>query len=217
MTEEYVMGEREEPGALWRFGDSPFTWGGIGVIVGSAIVSPTWFKFAFVGGGIAIAIGFLRAKPFNRRSSRFRFTANLVLLACLGIGWRFLWKIIPAPVETCTKQEAQELFRQNANQSQQVSQTPPPDDARQPLTKADFLRLLQQYKFSGSKVGNDKIPSSPSMTPNPQAGLGLSGQSPATRQPVIISVPNSFEDGPITGKNLATGTAGLLISLKGTA
>ena len=177
MTEEYAMGEREEPGALWRFGDSPFTWGGIGVIVGSAIVSPTWFKFAFVGGGMAIAIGILRAKPFNGRSSRFRFAANLALLACLGIGWRLLWKVIPAPVEPLTKQEAQELFRQNANQSQPVSQIPPPEDARSPLTKADFLKLLQQYKFAGNTVGNDKIPSLPAVTPNPQA-LGLSGQRP---------------------------------------
>ena len=206
------MGEREEPGALWRFGDSPFTWGGIGVIVGSAIVSPTWFKFAFVGGGMAIAIGILRAKPFNGRSSRFRFAANLALLACLGIGWRLLWKVIPAPVEPLTKQEAQELFRQNANQSQPVSQIPPPEDARSPLTKADFLKLLQQYKFAGNTVGNDKIPSLPAVTPNPQA-LGLSGQLPAPRQPVIISVPNSFEDGTITGKNLATGMADLFIQL----
>jgi hypothetical protein len=118
-------------------------------------------------------------------------------------------------VEPLTKQEAQELFRQNANHSQPVSQTPPPNDARKPLTKADFLKLLQQYKFAGSTVGDDKIQSPPPAMPNPQARLGLSSQTPVIRpRPVIISVPNSFEDGSITGKNLATGTTGLLAHLR---
>ncbi len=143
------MGEEKKgPCAVWRFGDSPFAWGGVGVVVGSALVSPAWFTFAFVGGGIAIGIGLLRAGAFKGRSIIFRVVANVLLLSCLGVGWRLLWKVIPKPVEPLTKQDAQELLSKAAstNRSQAVPPAVPLKDAAEPITKAEFLTMLQQYE-----------------------------------------------------------------------
>jgi hypothetical protein len=144
------MGEAKEgPGALWRFGDSPFTWGGVGVIVGSALVSPAWFTFAFIGGGIAIAIGLLRARAFQGRSVICQVTVDILLLSCLGGGWFLLWKVIPKPVEPLTRQDAQDLLSKAANANRPPS-VPPGDDAAKPITKAEFTRMLQQYEASRS-------------------------------------------------------------------
>jgi hypothetical protein len=102
------MGESEEKNALWEFADSPFTWGGIGLILGAAIVSPALFKFAFIAAGVSVAIGFLRARAFKGKSITTRILLNLIILACMAFGWRSLWGWMPKPVEPPTPDQIAE-------------------------------------------------------------------------------------------------------------
>ena len=148
-------GEKRSISTLWRFFDSPFTWGGIGVLVGSALVSPTWFKFAFVGGGIAIAIGLLRAGIESR-------SLTFLLLVCFSAGWYWVWRVIPKPVEPLTKKDALELLSQaeDANRSQHDQTTVSPNDSQKPISRAEFLRMLQQSNSSESKfaiIPNERL------------------------------------------------------------
>jgi hypothetical protein len=128
--------------AFWRFADSPFTWGGGGVIIGAALVSPAWFKLVFVCGGVLIAIGLLRAGGFSNQS-RIR-AVTIVLLLCLGVGWWLLWKVIPKPVEPLTKREAQELMNQLSPANPPLVASPL-DEATKPITKSEFLAMLNLW------------------------------------------------------------------------
>jgi len=155
-----VEDEKKDSAFLWRFGDSPFTWGGLGVIAGSALASPTWFKFAFVGGGIAIAIGLLRARPFTFKCPAWMVAANTILVLSFVAVWWLLWTVIPKPVECLTKQEAVDFLK--ASRAPALPSIQAIDDGTKPITKADFMKLLAQYlpakstapKLTTSTLGN---------------------------------------------------------------
>jgi hypothetical protein len=101
-TEVYAMAEPRKRSALSDFADSPFTWGGISLLVGAALVSPAWFRAAFIGAGVAIGIGIVRAFLFGNLSVYWRCFRTLALLLCLGYGWFRLWGAVPKPVEPAT-------------------------------------------------------------------------------------------------------------------
>jgi hypothetical protein len=125
----------EEPNSFWKFAESPFTWGGIGVIFGTALVSPAWFKGAFIGGGIAIAIGFLRANSFKHRSIVFRIVFHLIAGTGLVALWIALWNVIPRPSEPLTKKDLQDLG----------ILPPVGGQTSEALTKVELTEALQQY------------------------------------------------------------------------
>jgi hypothetical protein len=140
--------EKTSVNAFWKFGDSPFTWGGIGVLVGSAIASPTWFRFAFISGGISIAIGLWRAG--------FGTISKVFLFFFLAGGWILLWRVIPKPVEPLTKKDAQEIFSraQDADHSQHGEPAESVKNLERPITKAEFLNMLHQYQSSAGTFAN---------------------------------------------------------------
>jgi hypothetical protein len=147
----------EEPMAkpLWRFADSPFTWGGIGVVIGSAVVTPVWFRYAFVGGGISIGIGFLRAGIFTGRHIVYRAITQVVLLLGLATCWWLLWKVIPKPEEPLTRKGAQEILRQfqSFNRPSPVIET-----SEKPLTKTDLEKIFQQQvKIKTPQTGEPQV------------------------------------------------------------
>jgi hypothetical protein len=196
------MKKREGPtSALWRFGDSPFTWGGVGVVIGSALASPVWFKYAFIAGGLAISIGLVRANFFNIRRTYLQL--NIALLLCLTAIWYGLWKAIPKPVEPLTREDARQLLgkfydqisdRENANRG--APRAAKLDGAEKPITRSEFMKLLQQYGVHPSQ------PTAPSPAPLPALKQGQAAPLQARApDPEIASVPKSFTDGQINGKN----------------
>jgi hypothetical protein len=86
-----------------EFIDSPFTWGGLGVLIGIATASPALFKYAFWGAGIAIWIGFLRSGLILHSRKWEARTAVIVLSTGVFLfGWMRLYQIIPRPTEPLT-------------------------------------------------------------------------------------------------------------------
>jgi hypothetical protein len=111
------MAEEPRKLPLWEFADSPFTWGGIGVIVGAALVSPSLFKWAFVGAGVSIGIGWLRAGSLRGSRGTIRIGGNVAMLGALAIIWFGVWKIIPKPVEPPTAEQIAEAVVGKTNQN----------------------------------------------------------------------------------------------------
>jgi hypothetical protein len=87
----------EELPAIVRFADSPFTWGGLGVVLGCALGSPAAYKYAFWFGFIVVAIAIIRAKPFKECSTIVQVSTASLFCVGLGVVWLLLWNIIPRP------------------------------------------------------------------------------------------------------------------------
>jgi hypothetical protein len=95
---------------FWKFAENPFTWGGIGVVIGAALASPASFRIAFIVGGFAVGVGLLRANSFNTKATWKRIIGNLVLYGLLACIWILLWKIIPKTVEPPTVDQIAEAI-----------------------------------------------------------------------------------------------------------
>jgi hypothetical protein len=147
--------------ALWKFADSPFTWGGIGVVIGSAIVTPVWFRYAFIGAGISIGVGLIRAGILDGRHVAYRVIGQIALLLCLVVGWWSLWRVIPKPEEPLTKKSAQELLEKWGKPTfPQQSPQPPASYSDKPVTVSELAAMLRQVK-----------PPTQSETPKPVASM----------------------------------------------
>jgi hypothetical protein len=105
----------EEQKPVWKFVDSALTGVGIGVVVGSAIVSPPWFLYIFIFGGIALEISFLRVKAYKDRIGLRRMVPNIVICLCIATGWALLWKVIPRPKEPPAKEEIAQAVSDKLN------------------------------------------------------------------------------------------------------
>lgn len=107
---------------IWNFSDSPWTWGGIGVIVG-AVAGTVPLGLLFAIGGVIIAVGLIRAKMFEGHARLIKVGGNTflcVLLALILIGAR---KLIPKAKECPSLEDIQKAFK-DAPQRQEVAQIP---------------------------------------------------------------------------------------------
>ena len=137
------MDASDQTNALWKFLESPLTWGGIGVVIGAALVSPAWFKSAFVGGGICVAIGFLRAKAFRKNGSTASSILNLVVLLALGLGWYTIWVFVPKPTEPPTPDQiADQVIRRMGSATNKVPTPAPVTPPSSPPSAGDIANAI---------------------------------------------------------------------------
>ena len=125
---------------IWDFADSPFTWGGVGVLIGAAIASPASFGTVFVLSGIFVAIGMWRAKFCG-------IAGNVLLSICLLLAWCGLWTTIPKPKEPPTLAEIVEAVSRKTvspEQSNQPASKPEPSKAerREPPTASQIADIV---------------------------------------------------------------------------
>jgi len=139
------MGEKKTT-SFWRFAESPFTWGGIGVFIGVALASPTWFKYGFIGSIVSIGVGAFKAGFFEGRGLLVRLFGTLALCACLaGGGWE-LWGVVPKPREPVTKQDINDAVREALASNPQSAPTFPvqPDvNKGNVTTKAEIVQAVR--------------------------------------------------------------------------
>lgn len=179
-------------GRIWSFLESPFTWGGIGVIVGAAATSPSWFKYAFVGAGVAIAVGALRAGFSYPKSGLSKIAATLACLI-LATVWLKVWSVIPKPTDPLTKQDLRDVLKEMLTPStQSVVQNEPSvagSNTNRELirTKADLVTAVRQVLSELS--GQQRSQTVPRSEP----------QDSQLSHPTISSVPAIFHDGEIRG------------------
>lgn len=141
----------EEQHPLWKFLESSFTSGGIGVISGAALTAPATFKYAFIGGGVLIAIGILRANALKTRHPLVRVIGNSFLLAILVSLWIILWKVMPPPTEQATPDQiADAVVRKQHDVGGEQPETP---QTRAASKIADaIVKKLPETKSSNLKL-----------------------------------------------------------------
>jgi hypothetical protein len=131
--------------ALWNFCDSPFTWGEIGVVIGAALASPVWFRYAFIGGGISIGIGLLRANAFRQSRATARVVVNLVLCCSFVTLWILLWKVIPKPEAPVTRNELQQILNDKPSTLAAPVATENTSSGNKPISRSDLVAIIKQY------------------------------------------------------------------------
>jgi hypothetical protein len=89
---------------IWRFGDNPFTFGGVGVIVGGigALVS---VKSLFVVGALSIGIAIIRSNLFDGCRPFLKVVGNFGLCCVLSGLLFFIWRVTPKPKDPPTAHE----------------------------------------------------------------------------------------------------------------
>lgn len=115
------MAEESKNRRFWEFLDSPFTWGGIGVVAGAAIVSPSWFRPTFIGSGISVAIGLLRANWLKGSRFGIWLAGNVGLIALVAMIWFFVWKYIPKPGEPPTPEQIAQAVARKLGEAEKHS------------------------------------------------------------------------------------------------
>jgi hypothetical protein len=161
------------PQQISCFIDSPFTWGGIGAVIGAFLASPQGFKYAYFGSVPAIAVGLLRAGILSHKGALVRLFSNLVLCIGLIIGWMYLWKVVPKPTEPPSADQIARALANITTGKSLPSSDPsakfadvifqklrqlPPANAAQPQTNAPsplekLARVLMAERLSTSAGG----------------------------------------------------------------
>jgi hypothetical protein len=125
-----------------KFLDSPFTWGGIGVLIGIATTSPPLFRAAFVGAGIAIGIQLLRSQFLEGKSGRTQFVGTALLIIAFSLTWWKLWNKIPKPSEPLTKGDVVSALHEVGNSTTFQSAA----NDNKPITKAELVDAFRNAK-----------------------------------------------------------------------
>lgn len=96
---------------LWKLGESPIAWGGVGVLFG-AIASLISLKYLFVATGIVLGVALIRINFFERLWVLWRVAGNVVLCCIVAVGLMGLWRVIPKPKEPPTLDQIVDAFSQ---------------------------------------------------------------------------------------------------------
>jgi hypothetical protein len=163
---------------LWLFGESPFTWGGIGVLVGAVGVAVS-LKVLFIVSGIPLAFGIVRAKFFEGCKIRWQILGNValgVLMAGLLFG---LWGLVPKPKEPVSADDiANAVIKKQKEEVQQSRSTLPAEEQLKPSVVSPSKRQPSKHTFA--QVPQQTIPNvttqPPSVSPQP-AKLTISQKS----------------------------------------
>src|SRR5882762_7689437 len=94
---------------LWKFAESPITWGAIGVLVGAIgpFIPPKWgfiVTFAF------LVMALLKTNFFEGGSLLKHILGNLVLIGIMAALLVEVWHLLPKPQEPLTSKELVEAF-----------------------------------------------------------------------------------------------------------
>lgn len=136
----------EEDRKRWiAFIDAPWLGIGVGIVIGAfgSLLSVKWLIVA--GWGLISAETFRH--DFLRRGRKARLAGSTALSILIGLALFSAWEHTPLPVEPLTKKDAQELVSRFIPINQpQVAPPPGLADPDKPITKAELLKMLQQYK-----------------------------------------------------------------------
>jgi hypothetical protein len=135
----------EEGNFVSRSLEHPLSCLGLGGAIAILMVSPSSFNYGFTAAGCAIAVGLLRSKAFSNSRPVIRFLGNILIVACFGAIWFWLWKVVPKPTEPVTKQDVYDALSKSPVRVA---------DGNKPITKAELQKLIQQYR-SPQKISNN--------------------------------------------------------------
>jgi hypothetical protein len=114
---------------LLPFFESPITWGGIGILLGTiAAVAPLpSLRYAFILAWIIFAFAFVRHNVFQNFNVLFQVVANTLLILITGAILLWIFRLIPPPKDLPTAKEiaAEQHFPTATEIAQAVTQIAP--------------------------------------------------------------------------------------------
>jgi hypothetical protein len=170
---------------LWIFGESPLTWGAIGILFGAVAVVVS-MKWIFVLAGVVFAFAVLRMKFFEGRTFVIQIAGSLGLFCIIAVALLFVWRVVPKPKEAPTVEDIANAVKKKLTENVQAvagASVPTADQAVKPQPPLTAANRPPKKPNLPSKP-KPAQPSAPSSTP-PSATLSLQAHLNVTQSQKI--------------------------------
>jgi hypothetical protein len=120
---------------LWMFGESPLTWGAVGMLLG-AVAAVVSLKVLFICAGVILVLGMIRVDFFEGRTWAARIIGSALLGFFICLALILVWLIVPKPKQPASAEEIASEVRKKLEERPIASISLPPSvRAEQPEEK----------------------------------------------------------------------------------